>query len=194
MARPKSFNPDVALKQAMQVFWRNGYLGTPMPQLTKAMGIHPGNLYTNFGSKENLFYRSMQLYQKEQRIKMVNHIKTQNEDPLTCLKSLLQNIVLQAKTDVDCKGCFMVNTFLEINHHSDRVREKVVSYFSDIKTTLFNLIRAAQKYGQISIYREADGLTAMIINALVGIHVMLRHPETVNQSELMLAELIENLR
>ncbi len=194
MARPKSFDPDVALHQAMNVFWRNGYVGTPMPQLTKAMGIHPGNLYTNFGNKENLFFRSLLLYQKGQRIRMVNHIKNSTDDPLTCIKSLIQNIVLQAKEDSDCKGCFTVNTFLEINHHTDRVKEKVVSYFSEMKTTFLNLILQAQKYGQISVYREADGLTAMIVNALVGIHVMLRHPQTVDQSELMLSELLENLR
>ena len=194
MPRPKLFDPEVALHQAMHIFWRNGYIGTPVPQLTKAMGIHPGNLYANFGNKENLFFRSLLLYQKDQRIKMVNHIKETNEDPLTCLKSLLKDIVYRAKLDNDCKGCFVVNTFLEINHHSDRVKDKVVRYFSDIKTTFLNLILEAQKYGQISIYREAKGMTEMIVNALVGIQVMLRHPQTVNQSELMLAELIENLR
>jgi len=194
MGRPKSFDPDVALHQAMKVFWRNGYIGTPMPQLTSAMGLHPGNLYSNFGSKENLFFRSLLLYQKEQRIKIVNHIKQGNDDPLTCLKSLLHKIVSTARADKEFKGCFMVNTFLEINHHSESVKEKVVTYFADIKKTLLNLILEAQKYGQISVYREANALTAMIVNAIVGIQVMLRHPKTVGQSDLMLAELIENLR
>ena len=46
----------------MEVFWREGYEGASMAELTKAMGINAPSLYAAFGSKEDLFLQAMRLY------------------------------------------------------------------------------------------------------------------------------------
>ncbi|MCJ2185819.1 TetR/AcrR family transcriptional regulator [Novosphingobium beihaiensis] len=60
--RPRSFDRDEALRQAMHVFWQNGYDGTTMAQLTGAMGIESPSIYAAFGSKEGLFREAVKLY------------------------------------------------------------------------------------------------------------------------------------
>lgn len=55
MGRPRAFDRDQALEQAMDVFWRHGYEGASLAELTKAMGINPPSLYAAFGNKEGLF-------------------------------------------------------------------------------------------------------------------------------------------
>lgn len=55
MGRPRAFDRDQALAQAMDVFWRHGYEGASLAELTKAMGINPPSLYAAFGNKEGLF-------------------------------------------------------------------------------------------------------------------------------------------
>jgi AcrR family transcriptional regulator len=60
--RPRTFDPDVALRQALDVFWERGYEGTSLSDLAAAMGIRSASIYASFGSKEDLFRQVMTLY------------------------------------------------------------------------------------------------------------------------------------
>jgi AcrR family transcriptional regulator len=62
MGRPRAFDADKALDEAMEVFWRHGYDGATIAQLTKAMGINPPSLYAAFGSKEELLKAALDRY------------------------------------------------------------------------------------------------------------------------------------
>lgn len=61
--RPRSFDRDAALERAMEVFWRSGFEGTSLNDLTEAMGINPPSLYAAFGDKEKLFLECIERYQ-----------------------------------------------------------------------------------------------------------------------------------
>lgn len=60
--RPRSFDKEAALERAMEVFWRLGYEGASMTDLTAAMGIASPSLYAAFGSKEALFRQALDHY------------------------------------------------------------------------------------------------------------------------------------
>lgn len=60
--RPRSFCKEDTLDRAMTVFWRQGYEGASVADLTKAMGINPPSLYACFGSKEGLFKAVLEHY------------------------------------------------------------------------------------------------------------------------------------
>ncbi|MGX6446664.1 TetR/AcrR family transcriptional regulator [Patulibacter sp. S7RM1-6] len=53
--RPRSFDRDAALDQALDAFWSRGYDGVSVAQLTEAMGIAAPSLYAAFGDKRRLF-------------------------------------------------------------------------------------------------------------------------------------------
>lgn len=60
--RPRAFDEDQALDRAIDAFWRLGYEGASLSELTQAMGINKPSLYAVFGSKEELFIRALQRY------------------------------------------------------------------------------------------------------------------------------------
>jgi AcrR family transcriptional regulator len=53
---------DLALDRALEVFWKRGYDGASLPDLTRAMGINRPSLYAAFGNKQELFRRAMERY------------------------------------------------------------------------------------------------------------------------------------
>ena len=62
MGRPRKFDVDKALDLALQVFWRKGYEGASMADLTETMGITKPSLYSAFGNKEELFRKALDRY------------------------------------------------------------------------------------------------------------------------------------
>lgn len=66
VGRPRSFNEEKALDQAMQVFWRKGFEGASLSDLTTAIGIKPASLYAAFGNKQALFHKALERYRSHQ--------------------------------------------------------------------------------------------------------------------------------
>src|SRR5579862_5868846 len=62
LGRPRSFDIDRALDRALQVFWRKGYEGATLSDLTKAVGVNRPSLYAAFGDKEALFRKALDRY------------------------------------------------------------------------------------------------------------------------------------
>jgi len=60
--RPRGFDYDEALDRAMHVFWRKGFEGTSLNDLTAAMGIQPASIYQAFGKKRTLFEKALARY------------------------------------------------------------------------------------------------------------------------------------
>ncbi|MDI3408677.1 TetR/AcrR family transcriptional regulator [Streptomyces cavernicola] len=62
--RPRSFDREEALRQAIWTFWERGYEATSVSDLTRAMGIGPPSLYAAFGDKRTLFEEVLTEYVK----------------------------------------------------------------------------------------------------------------------------------
>lgn len=60
--RPREFDLEEALDKAIDVFWRQGYGGTSLSDLTEAMGISRPSLYSAFGNKEQTFKAAVERY------------------------------------------------------------------------------------------------------------------------------------
>jgi AcrR family transcriptional regulator len=65
--RPRSFDADAALDQAVDLFRRQGYEATSIAQLTEAMGITPPSLYAAYGNKRDLFDKVIERYGEQRR-------------------------------------------------------------------------------------------------------------------------------
>jgi AcrR family transcriptional regulator len=60
--RPRLLDREKALEAALLLFWRHGYEGTSIADLTETMGVTPPSLYAAFGSKEQLYREALDLY------------------------------------------------------------------------------------------------------------------------------------
>jgi TetR/AcrR family transcriptional regulator, copper-responsive repressor len=90
--RPRSFEREAALEKAMDVFWRHGYEGTSLAELTKAMGINAPSLYAAFQSKEELYMEAIDLYIARRR-EMMERIYNEEPTARAAVERMLREFV-----------------------------------------------------------------------------------------------------
>src|SRR5437762_10320639 len=66
--RPRAYDPDVAIGQAMETFWDGGYAATSLDELSAATGMNRPSLYGAFGDKRDLYLKALARYWELSRI------------------------------------------------------------------------------------------------------------------------------
>ena len=114
MARHKDFDPDLALDNAMRLFWRQGYHATSIQDLVEATGINRASLYATFGGKEALFLAAVERYLAE--INRVRIAKLQgNPSPRAAIQGYFDDLVEFAIGDGRRLGCMLTNSAVEFS-------------------------------------------------------------------------------
>lgn len=106
--RPREFDRDKVLDQITQVFWRQGYDGTSLSDLTEATGLNKPSLYAAFGDKEALFLAALRRY-SEGGISMLLNRFVAEQDFRKGLRDLLRGYVAFYTSGQNACGCFVSN-------------------------------------------------------------------------------------
>ena len=112
--RHRSFDKNSALENAMRVFWKNGYPGTSLTDLTNAMGINKPSLYATFGNKEELFNQSVNLYLTEYGGIHIYSLTAQTGSLKERIKNYLKSIACMLTNPELPLGCLICISTSEI--------------------------------------------------------------------------------
>ena len=104
--RPRAFDREQALEAAMEVFWRRGFDGTSISDLTEAMGINPPSLYAAFGDKEHLYLEAVEFY-RVQRGEQVRQAMAQAPTAREAIEASLREAVHEFSRKDSPAGCLL---------------------------------------------------------------------------------------
>lgn len=167
MARNIEFDEQLAVSKAMDVFWKKGYNGTTMRDLTEAMGINSSSLYNTIGDKHELFVRSIKYYTESRMkaaVKQLEIIKS----PLKAIEKFIQSSVYAITNDPN--SCLAIKTTFEVATHDEQVQKVIKSDNDFTYNLLYNLVKKAIDNEEIRIHKDAAMLTDYIINHFSGWH------------------------
>lgn len=105
--RQKEFVQAEALHAAMLVFWKQGYVGASLSDLTAAMGINKPSLYATFGNKEQLFVAAANYYLEELAMPHMAKLHQSGKPLLVRLKDYLMSIAEMVSNPDMPGGCFV---------------------------------------------------------------------------------------
>ncbi|MFB9076837.1 TetR/AcrR family transcriptional regulator [Flavobacterium procerum] len=176
MARTKEFNEDQVLDKAVEIFWHKGYNGTSAQDLVNHLGLSRSSLYDTFGDKQKLFVTSLKRYQKQGQ-DAVKELLENSENVKDAISQIFKQAVLESLDDRITKGCFMVNSAVELAMHEPQIEKIVIENRQIMEEVFFNAIKKGQEKGQISTKNDAQMLARFVFNNYSGIRVLARGGE-----------------
>ncbi|MEU7638625.1 TetR/AcrR family transcriptional regulator [Streptomyces sp. NPDC059101] len=192
MGRPKQFDPDAAVEQAMQVFWRKGYAATTPQDLVDALGIGKGSLYNTFGSKHGLFERALVRYRDSQAQALVEMVE--GTGPVKDrLRDVLRLLVEMDLADPDRRGCLAVNAAAELAGADETATELVRRMFDRTEQAFRALIEEGQRAGEIAPGRDARAMGSMLLSTVVGLRLLARVAEGPERLSMVIDATIDSL-
>lgn len=166
VGRPRSFDPEVALEQALEVFWRNGYEGASLAELTQAMGIKKPSMYATFGNKEQLFLKAIDLYhEREGAWYKEAYAKESYTD---FVEALLYGAARSYTASDKPHGCALVKSTLSCSEASESVKETLLAQCNQSDIQLVNRIKLAQETGEICPEAAPESIARFIGTMLHG--------------------------
>jgi AcrR family transcriptional regulator len=164
MGRPREFDPDQALDRALRVFWRSGYEGASMADLTEAMGITRPSLYAAFGNKEELFRKALDRYVDGPG----GYVQTALAKPTA--REVVEHLLYQAAdavTDPDNPpGCLAVQGALCCGEAAETIKQELMSRRANGEQELRRRFARAITEGDLPEGSDAADL-ARYISAIV---------------------------
>ena len=190
MARNIEFDEQLAVSKAMDVFWRKGYNGTTMRDLTEAMGINSSSLYNTIGDKHELFIRSIKHYTEsrmKEAVKQLESIKS----PIKAIEKFILSSVYVITNEPN--SCLAIKTTFEVATTDEQV-QKIIKADNDFTYNLLNgLVEKAIAKGEIKVSEDAAMLTDYVINHFSGWHEFFIINKNKNRIKNMAAFLIKQL-
>jgi AcrR family transcriptional regulator len=165
--RPRAFDVDAALDQALIVFWRQGYEGTAVSDLTSALGINRPSLYAAFGNKEQLFRKVLDRYLDGPGRYAAEALALPRARDV--VQRLIEGAIDLTAGPATPQGCLNVRNAQACGPESHAVRQDVIARRAAGTTALRQRLARAQAEGDLAAGSDPATLAQYVVTITDGI-------------------------
>ena len=186
MARPRTFNPDDVLDAARDVFWRKGYQGTSLDDITAETGLTKPSLYAAFGDKSSLFLKILDRYHAH-ILRRSEQILNHGPSARAAVEAWLTSFVPYCSGVKGRRGCLSINTATDGGLDEAALRKSIAGFNSHLE----ELIRARLERDRAQFSRDFDpaGVASAIMTAYVGLMVLSKQTPTAERVTAVIAQI-----
>ena len=160
--RPRGFDTDEVLARVRDTFWKYGFAGTSMDQLSAATGLHKPSLYGAFGDKNSLYLAALDNYLAEVRAEFAEAFAVP-----ALFDSLYQvsecSIDKFMRGDDDGRGCFMMSTAVPEAARVPEIAAVVRSSMESLERAFLRRFERAIEEGEIPDTVDPNVLTMILV-------------------------------
>ncbi|WP_028500357.1 TetR/AcrR family transcriptional regulator [Microvirgula aerodenitrificans] len=171
--RPRGFDREQALIQALDVFWRRGYEPASINELCAAMGINPPSLYAAFGNKAKLFLEAVGFYERTYWDATWARMGEQPDIYHAIDEFFREAAGILLSPHAPC-GCLVVLAAINVSPDSAEVSEAVATLRRDGRQLFVNRLKLAVGQGQLPADTDIKSLAAALNTMLEGMSIQAR--------------------
>jgi TetR/AcrR family transcriptional repressor of nem operon len=167
MARPRSFDPDDVLDAARDIFWRKGFVGTSLDDITAETGLTKPSLYAAFGDKTSLFLKVLERYH-DAVLARSRKILTGGPSARAAIEAWLSSFVPFCSGSKGSRGCLSITAAADGGLDEPRLRRSITRFNARLEA----LILARLERDRAQFARDFDPLAATHAIAAVYVGLM----------------------
>ncbi|HEY0483046.1 MAG TPA: TetR/AcrR family transcriptional regulator [Kofleriaceae bacterium] len=167
--RPRAYDPERALDAAMAAFWRSGYAGTSLDDLTASAAMNRPSLYAAFGDKQALYLKTIERYRAASSAALGQALAA--DRPLAeSLRAIYRGALdLYQAGEANPRGCYLAGTATTAALDDPEVRAALLAAHQAFDRAFAARFAAAREAGELP--RDADpellgSLAAGVIHTL----------------------------
>lgn len=169
IGRPRNFDMDAALDRALDVFWRKGYEGASIGDLTEAMGINPPSLYAAFGNKEELFRKALDRYTSVHGQCLREMLaKPRARD---AIETLLLKTAESLTEKANPHGCLLVQGIAGAGDHGQCIRDALAEKRAANERLIRERLKRAKAEGELPQSADPGALARFVATVTHGMAV-----------------------
>ncbi|KTC43847.1 MAG: TetR/AcrR family transcriptional regulator [Pseudomonas sp.] len=184
--RPREFDRNQALRQALELFWARGFETTSMTDLVAALGIASARIYAAFGSKEALFREAIELYEQDEG-GFADRALAEEPSARAAIARLLDEAVQLYTRPGQPLGCMVVSSAVNCSSDNDGVRQWLAEHRRARTASLVERLQAAVGSGELAGHSDATSLGHYYSTVLHGLSVQARDGASAEQLRKVVA-------
>lgn len=186
--RKLEFDKAKALEAAMHVFWKKGFLGASLSDLTEGMGINKPSLYATFGNKESLFIQATDHYVEKYAKPNTEHLHTPGTPFRERLKNYLMAIVKGQCDEKNPKGCYISLCVTEAAGESmpSEALETISVAGSYAQTMLAEFFQTDEEARSLKFNADAEEKAFFLVTIINGTAAMARAGKKLSELETVI--------
>jgi TetR/AcrR family transcriptional repressor of nem operon len=171
VAKPREFDYDKVVNAARDLFWERGYVSTSLAQLLAVTGLSKSTLYQTFGTKRALFAVAVENYLAEVMSPLISPMEAEGAGRAELIGYFngLAEMIRMSPQDKARRGCFMLNTFMELEDLDDAARVVSADYRSRVCDAIHHIVVT-----MTDTVRDPMGTAEVLTAAKMGLMVTSR--------------------
>jgi len=171
VGRPREFDLDEAIRNAMNVLWDHGYRRAALSDLLAAMEISKGSFYKAFGNKKTVFLRAVELY-SDDAAQNVRKVLASDPSPKIALRNALLRFADISAGAEGKRGCFAVLVASETSPEDISSANLVQNHYDRLQAPFTEAVTEAQRAGEISAEFDPQRISHLIVTHAQGMRVL----------------------
>ncbi len=167
MPKVETFNRDLVVATATEVFHDKGYNATSMQDLVDATGLNRSSIYNSFGCKLDLFIDCLEAYQNKYQ-KRTSNVLLDAKNPIVAIEFLFQMHMKEMIYDNDDRGCMITNCKSEMANHENRITTFLSQNQKNTLDFLEDLVSRGQIENFINTNKSAEEYAMYLFSSLQG--------------------------
>jgi AcrR family transcriptional regulator len=171
--RPRAYDPQTALQQALGVFWNTGYSGASLDSIATAAGMNRPSLYAAFGDKHALYIKALDQYWDTAHTAMQAAL-TDNSLTQALTGFYEGQLAIYFSGDGQPRGCFAIGTATTEAVEDPEIRNVLSARLSQLDADLEARLQTAIEAGELKPDSDLAALAVIASSLLHSISIRAR--------------------